>query len=69
MTQNTTTHSPSDSPWLTPSMAAKEARVGRRRIYVEVRRRRLRAARIGGRKEIRINRTWLYEWLESLAER
>ena len=69
MTQNTTTHPASDSPWLTPGMAAREAHVGRRRIYTEVRRRRLRAARIGGRKEIRINRTWLYEWLESLAER
>ena len=69
MTPQTTTHNPSDSRWLTPGMAAKEARVGRRRIYTEVRRRRLRAARIGGRNEIRINRSWLYEWLESLAER
>jgi excisionase family DNA binding protein len=55
------------SPWLTPTQAAQYAQVGRRAIYREVRSGRLRAARIGGKGEIRILRLWLDDFLMAAA--
>jgi excisionase family DNA binding protein len=56
------------APWLTPTMAAHVAQVGKSAIYREVRAGRLRAARVGGRRELRIARAWLDAWLESQAQ-
>jgi excisionase family DNA binding protein len=55
------------SPWLTPTQAATYAQIGRRAIYREVRAGRLRAARIGGKGEIRILRAWLDDFLVAQA--
>lgn len=55
------------TPWLTVEQAAKHAQVGARLIYREVNAGRLRAARIGGRRELRLRVEWLDEWLERTA--
>ena len=51
------------SPWLTVDEAAQRARCGPKTIYREVRTGRLRAARIGGRRELRLLPEWIDEWL------
>lgn len=51
------------SPWLTVREAADRARCGVKTIYREVRARRLRAARIGGRRELRLLPVWVDQWL------
>ncbi len=51
------------SPWLTVAEAAERARCGVKTIYREVRAGRLRAARIGGRRELRLLPEWIDEWL------
>lgn len=51
------------SPWLTVSQAADRARCGPKLIYREVRAGRLRAARIGGRRELRLLAEWVDHWL------
>ena len=56
------------SRWYTPGQAAALANVGPQTIYKAVRAKQLRAARIGGRREIRILGRWLQEWLESTDE-
>jgi excisionase family DNA binding protein len=56
------------SPWLTAAQAAKYANVGSKTIYGAVRAKRLRAARIGGRRELRFLAAWVHEWLEATAE-
>jgi len=58
---------PPVTPWLTPTEAAQRAKVGRRLIYSEVNAQRLRAARVGGRRELRFKPIWIDEWLESTA--
>jgi excisionase family DNA binding protein len=55
--------SASPSPWLTVTEAADRARCGVKLIYREVRGRRLRAARVGGRRELRLRAEWVDEWL------
>ena len=57
------------SPWLTVSEAAERARCGVKTIYREVHAGRLRAARIGGRRELRLKPEWVDEWLMNAAER
>jgi excisionase family DNA binding protein len=52
-----------DSPWLTAGEAAERARCGVKTIYREVQAKRLRAARIGGRRELRFLREWVDAWL------
>jgi len=51
------------SPWLTVPEAAQRARVGTKTIYAEVKAGRLRAARIGGRRDLRVLCTWVDDWL------
>jgi excisionase family DNA binding protein len=52
-----------NSPWLTVIEAAERARCGPKLIYREVRAGRLRAARVGGRRELRLRVEWVDEWL------
>jgi excisionase family DNA binding protein len=51
------------SPWLTVEEAGDRARCGVKTIYREVRAGRLKAARIGGRRELRLLSGWVDEWL------
>ena len=51
------------SPWLTAEEAAKRARCGPKTIYREVRVGRLKAARLGGRRELRLLPEWVDSWL------
>jgi len=57
----------SDS-WLTPEECGARAKCGKRVIYNEVKAGRLRAARIGGRRELRIRPAWVDAWLEASAK-
>ena len=59
---------PQTSPWLTAAEAAERARVGIKLIYREVKAGRLRAARVGGRRELRFLDAWVDEFLSSTAE-
>lgn len=52
------------SPWLTVHEAAPYARCGVKVLYRAVRNGRLRAARLGGRRELRLRREWIDLWLE-----
>ena len=56
------------SPWLTAEEAADYARTGVKTIYREVRAGRLRSARVGGRKELRLLSEWVDEWLVNSVE-
>jgi len=56
------------SPWLPVAEASAVAKVGAKFLYREVKAGRLRAARIGGRRDIRIHRDWIGAWLEASAE-
>lgn len=51
--------------WLTVPEAAERARVGARTIYSEVKAHRLRAAKVGGKKQLRFRAEWIDSWLES----
>ena len=51
------------SPWLTVTEAAARVRCGPKLIYREVRAKRLKAARVGGRRELRILPEWIDAWL------
>ena len=55
------------TPWLTVKEAAARARCGTKLIYREVRAGRLRAARVGGRRELRLKAHWVDLWLERSA--
>jgi excisionase family DNA binding protein len=55
------------SPWLTVAEAAQRARCGVKTVYREVQVGRLRAARIGGRRELRLRPEWVDAWLEQAA--
>ena len=52
-----------ESPWLTVTEAAQRARCGAKLIYREVKANRLKAAKVGGRRELRFLATWIDEWL------
>lgn len=54
--------------WLTVKEAAKRAKCSERLIYDNIKRGRLRASRLGYRKDIRILETWLHAWIVSLSE-
>jgi excisionase family DNA binding protein len=51
------------TPWMTVAMAAAYARVGSKLLRREIAAGRLRAARIGGRRDIRILSEWIDQWL------
>ena len=53
--------------WLTVEQAAARAQVGKRLIYREVAAGRLRAAKIGGRRELRFRESFVDEWLDKSA--
>ena len=55
------------SPWLTVTEAAARARVGRKTIYASVKSGRLRAARINGRRDLRLLASWVDAWLQASA--
>lgn len=54
--------------WLNVREAAARAGCGPKIIYLAVRGGRLRAARIGGRAELRFRAEWVDTWLEGLAQ-
>jgi len=56
-----------DSRWMTVREAAERARCGVKVIYREAKAGRLRAARIGGRRELRLKNVWIDDWLASTA--
>jgi len=60
--------SPDAPSWLLPREAAAFARTGLSTIYREVRAGRLKAARINGRRELRIRPAWISEWMEAAAK-
>jgi excisionase family DNA binding protein len=49
--------------WLTVKEAARHAKCGTRSIYNAVQAGRLRAAKLGGRRELRFLAQWLDDWL------
>jgi excisionase family DNA binding protein len=53
--------------WLTAPEAASRARCGIKTIYREIRAGRLRAAKVGGRRELRLLDAWIDEWLVASA--
>jgi excisionase family DNA binding protein len=53
----------SSTSWLTVREAAGRARCGERSIYNAVRSGKLRAARLGGRRELRFLAEWIDAWL------
>lgn len=55
------------SPWLTLHQAATYAKRSRKFLAREVTDGRLRAARVGGRRELFFRPEWIDEWLEDLA--
>jgi len=57
-----------ETPWLTVAQVAALTQCGRRLIYRAVRSGRLRAATIGARRDLRIHRDWIDEWLRSSSE-
>jgi excisionase family DNA binding protein len=56
-----------ETPWITVKEAARYARCGTKSIYVGVSSGQLRAARLGGRRELRFIREWLDEWLRATS--
>jgi excisionase family DNA binding protein len=58
---------PKIEPWLTVKQMAEYSQFSVQTIYGEIRAGRLRAARIGGRREIRGRHKWCDEWLEACA--
>ena len=61
------TRLPVDSPWMVMAEAAAYAKRGRRLLAKAVKDGELRAARIGGRRELLFRREWLDEWIEAQA--
>jgi excisionase family DNA binding protein len=55
------------SPWLTVEQASAYVQCGPKLLYREVRQGRLRAARVGGRRQLRFLTAWLDQWLEDQA--
>jgi hypothetical protein len=51
------------SPWLDVRGAAARAKCGTRSIYTAVQTRKLQAAKLGGRRELRFLAEWIDAWL------
>jgi excisionase family DNA binding protein len=56
-----------ETPWITVKEAARYARCGTKSIYLAVASGQLRAARLGGRRELRFLRDWLDDWLRATS--
>jgi excisionase family DNA binding protein len=56
------------SPWLTVKEAGRRAKCSAKLLYSEVKAVRLRAARIGNRRDLRIHVEWVDQWLEASAK-
>jgi excisionase family DNA binding protein len=56
------------SPWLTLAEACQVAQCGPKLLRREIKAGRLRAARIGGRRDIRVHRDWIDAWLQASAQ-
>lgn len=54
-----------DPVWLTVRQAASRAQCGTKAIYRAVNAGRLKAAAIGGRRELRFRAEWIDGWLEA----
>ena len=63
VTNTTGSSKATQSPWLTVPQAAKRANGGRKSIYNAVASGKLRAARLGGRRELRFLAEWVDSWL------
>jgi excisionase family DNA binding protein len=63
-TSPTTTTTSPPTPWMTTIEAARYARCGPKAIYKAVAAGRLRAARLNGRRDLRLLAAWLDRWLE-----
>ncbi len=63
MATDMTTNHPAQTPWLTVAEAADRARCGPKLIYREVKAGRLKAAKVGGRRELRLLPEWIDAWL------
>ena len=57
------------TPWRNVNQAAARAQVSRKVIYREVKARRLRAARVGGRKSSSFFSLWIDSWLKPRRRR
>ena len=55
------------TPWIDVKEAAKRARCGVKLLYREIRAGRLQAARVGGRRELRLRAEWIDVWLTAQA--
>jgi excisionase family DNA binding protein len=55
------------SPWLTVEQAAAHMQCGKRTIYNLVKEQKLRAAVIGGRRELRFRAEWIDQALEAFS--
>ena len=54
-----------DDPWLTLKQGSRVVQAHEATLRREIRAGRLRCARVGGRKSIRLRRSWLDTWLEA----
>ena len=52
------------TPWLGVQQSAEYLRIGVKGVYRAIRAGQLRAARLGGRQEIRVRKEWLDEYVE-----
>lgn len=59
------TETPIATPWFTVDEAASYLRAGRRLVYAEVSRGRLKAARVSARGQLRFHRSWLDAYLDA----
>lgn len=57
------------TPWRSAAECAEVARVSARRIHRAIREGELRAAVVDARGTRRIHDSWLFQWLEGLADR
>jgi excisionase family DNA binding protein len=57
-----------ETPWRTVAQVCDVAQCGPKLVYREIAAGRLRAAKIGNRRDLRIHRDWIDNWLESCAK-
>lgn len=60
-------HQQTATPWRTVEELAAYAKVSKKSIYAAVASGKLRAARVGGRRDIRGKDSWTDAWLEATA--